>query len=212
MGGLGSGRWGDHRKATTAERCRVIDLAAIVRGAHPPAKSGELRWLDGETVVAAIGFDVIPADTRATVRLRYRRGSEQDVVLDVAMERVAIPRGGFRWWGRCPLARNGTACGRRIGKLYLPPRWSPYFGCRRCHRLAYASSQDHDRRVDDLLKNPEALYRHVHNRRETGLTMLGLILKALTIQQARAEREFRRFEKQPQRTQDGTTHPTEDVT
>ncbi|MFH2063161.1 MAG: hypothetical protein ABIJ46_03335 [bacterium] len=42
--------------------------------------------------------------------------------------------GGVRWWFVCPLSRNGRACDRRVGVLYLGGR---YFGCRRCYRLPY---------------------------------------------------------------------------
>lgn len=209
MGGYGSGRWGHHRKATTAEQCRTINLAAIVRGAHPPARSGELRWLDGETVDSAIGFAVIPVEDRVTLRLHYRWGSDRDVLINIAMERVAIPRGGFRWWGQCPLATGDKACGRRIGKLYLPPGSSPYFGCRRCHRLGYASSQEYDRRVDHLLRNPEALRAITRSPRGVGVTTLGLALKALKIQQARDDRDFQRFQKKHNRERGRSAQPDE---
>jgi hypothetical protein len=44
---------------------------------------------------------------------------------------------------------NGRECGRRVGKLYLPPR-ARDFGCRRCHNLIYRSSQ-HAHAFDRLL-------------------------------------------------------------
>ena len=49
--------------------------------------------------------------------------------------------GGVRWWFLCPLLVYGMPCGRRVGKLYMPPG-GRYFGCRHCHKLNYASSQD----------------------------------------------------------------------
>jgi hypothetical protein len=48
--------------------------------------------------------------------------------------------GGLRWWFLCPVTVNEVACGRRVGKLYLPPG-ARYFGCRHCHRLTYTSCQ-----------------------------------------------------------------------
>ena len=51
--------------------------------------------------------------------------------------------GGLRWWFRCP----NTKCGRRVGKLYMPPG-EPLFLCRHCHDLAYQSSQEHDKGLD----------------------------------------------------------------
>jgi hypothetical protein len=44
----------------------------------------------------------------------------------------------------CPGVVNGTACGRRVAKLYGPGR---YFVCRHCYRLSHASqSEDAQRR------------------------------------------------------------------
>jgi len=39
---------------------------------------------------------------------------------------------------------NGRGCGRRVGKLYLPPG-GRYFGCRQCHDLTYTSCQESHR-------------------------------------------------------------------
>ena len=39
------------------------------------------------------------------------------------------------------LLAGGGPCGRRVGKLYLPPG-GRYYGCRHCHRLTYSSCQD----------------------------------------------------------------------
>jgi hypothetical protein len=41
----------------------------------------------------------------------------------------------------CPLRVDGRSCGRRVGKLYLPPAGG-YFGCRHCHDLTYTSCQE----------------------------------------------------------------------
>ena len=46
--------------------------------------------------------------------------------------------GGARYWFTCPLKRDGKSCGRRCGVLYL---LGGYFGCRKCHGLAYRSTQ-----------------------------------------------------------------------
>jgi hypothetical protein len=58
--------------------------------------------------------------------------------------------GGVRWWFVCPLVVRGVPCGQRAGKLHLPPG-SLYFGCRACHGLTYASSQD-SRKYDSLAR------------------------------------------------------------
>ena len=53
---------------------------------------------------------------------------------------------------------NGHPCHRRVVKLYLP-LGNCYFGCRNCHGLTYTGSQTHDKRVDQLRRDPEALRR-----------------------------------------------------
>lgn len=46
--------------------------------------------------------------------------------------------GNQRWWFVCP----GDRCGRRAGKLYLPPGENQYL-CRHCHELTYEARQGH---------------------------------------------------------------------
>ncbi len=57
--------------------------------------------------------------------------------------------GGLRRWFACPL------CGRRVGKLYLPPG-KQYLGCRVCFGLTYRSCQE-SHKVDLLAKARKAL-------------------------------------------------------
>jgi len=59
-------------------------------------------------------------------------------------------RGGFRRWFCCPV------CGRRMFKLYRPPG-SNVFACRQCHDLTYRCVQEHDKRLDWLVKAPDWL-------------------------------------------------------
>jgi hypothetical protein len=198
MGGFGSGRWGGHTPATTVEECRAVDLGEVVRGREPaPGTSGILRWFRGEDEVASVGYELVAASGGLSVRFLYTwtagSGDPLPVTLDVRLERSDLPRGGWRWWGRCPLARDSVACRPRVKKLYLAPG-CPYLGCRACHRLAYTSSREHDRRVDALLRDPQALARLMANRQHASIAQLGLVLKALTVQQARDERWLRRFE------------------
>ena len=61
----------------------------------------------------------------------------------VMFERVPCNLGGYRRWFICPLVKDGEICGRRIGKLYLPPdSFLGYFGCRHCYELTYLSSRE----------------------------------------------------------------------
>jgi hypothetical protein len=161
MGSWGSGRWGYHRKATTVEDCRVLDLGEFARkGAFVPWYAGSVRWLSGEEVVASIGYTVRPAEDGLILQLFYRwtraGGAGEDVELPIRLKTTPLHFGGRRWWGICPLVVNGLACNRRVGKLCLPPG-GRYFGCRICHRLTYRSVQEHDKRVDALRRDPAAL-------------------------------------------------------
>ena len=210
MGGMGSGRWSwSHRKKTTAEECRALDLGLITRGKGlTPGQAGTLTWSRGDEMVASVGFEVIATDGRIAVRLRYSWTprlppgvTPREVTLDVRLEPGSVPRGGSRWWGRCPLTVDGVPCGRRVGKLYLPPG-AMYFGCRTCHRLTYRSRQTHDKRVTRLLKDPEGLLRMAKDPRRLPIRQLVLVLCALTELQARDERLLRRFEKKYGRRDD----------
>jgi hypothetical protein len=87
-----------------------------------------------------------------------------------------------RWWFVCPLSRNGIACHRRVRKLYLSGR---YFGCRHCHRLTYRSSQESDSRVYKLARAGLDTMPRIEG---ASVTQLGLMLRALTLLEKRAER------------------------
>ena len=186
MGSWGSGRWGKHRKATTVEDCRVLDLGEFARkGALVPWDAGSVSWLRGEEVVASIGYTVRPAGNGLILQLSYRwtRAGEagKDVELPIRLETTPLHFGGRRWWGNCPLVVNGQACNRRVGKLYLPPGRRD-FGCRPCHDLTYTSCQQHDKRVDRLRKDPEALLRLLAEDPENAdPSRLILLLKALPL-------------------------------
>jgi hypothetical protein len=79
-------------------------------------------------------------------------------VMDYRINLTSTPChfGGRRWWLVCPLVRGGVPCGRRVGVVYKG--WN-YFGCRRCHDLAYESQQEpHSGRKGSFWKAMSALY------------------------------------------------------
>jgi hypothetical protein len=85
------------------------------------------------------------------VRLHYtftRSGEKVDY--RVRLLTTCLRHGTLRWWFACPLSVNGRPCGRRVGKLYLPPG-GRYYGCRHCHRLTYRSCQE-SRKYDRLYR------------------------------------------------------------
>ena len=64
------------------------------------------------------------------------------------MSRAQLHR--LRRWFCCP------ACSRRMFKLYRSPS-SNVFACRQCHNLTYRCVQQHDKRLDSLVKAPDWL-------------------------------------------------------
>jgi len=128
------GRWSWSNR-NTVEDCKSIDIPWLSRhGYFCGFKTGGIEWKNaaGE-VISSIGIQV-SVDERNF--------------------------GGVRYWFICPLVINGRPCGRRVGKLYLPPG-GKYFGCRHCYNLTYRCQKEHDSRVDALLKNPEMLLSQI---------------------------------------------------
>src|SRR5262245_46981160 len=176
MGGPGSGNhdhWWRAGKKTTVEECEALDANRWMRegilkaGVH---LRGGWRWVYHGGRENSITYQVDALDPeRPFVRLSYtltHAGTEEREALAyrVALTTTSPRFGGLRWWFVCPLVVNGRACGRRVGKLYLPPG-GRYFGCRGCHRLTYHSAQTHDKRVDALRKHPELLEAILANPR-----------------------------------------------
>lgn len=111
--------------------------------------------------------------------------------LDYKVQLVTTPcnLGGLRYWFVCPLVVNDRPCGKRVGKLYLPPG-GKYFGCRSCYNLTYQSQKEHDKRVDAIIENPEILLPKISSKNfKDVLAALNLASKA----QAKAEKETLRF-------------------
>ncbi len=105
---------------------------------------GSVTWTNTATgeKVSSIGFDADTGRDSGSARLHYTR-THDDEAMDyrVNLTTTPLPWGGLRWWFVCPLTVNGQFCGRRVGKLYLPPG-GLYFGCRRCYDLTYTSCQE----------------------------------------------------------------------
>lgn len=141
MGGPGSGRWyrWDGTK-TTVEESLTLGIADF-RGRLSPFGFGTFTWTWAGGRQASVGYSVTWNADTPTVTLHYRLKDEIDVRIPVRLQVTYPALGGQRWWFTCPLIVGGVACNRRVAKLYLPPS-ARYFGCRRCHDLAYRSSQE----------------------------------------------------------------------
>ena len=144
MGGLGSGRPSGSGRHTV-EACRSIDVNRLHReGCLRAGSIANCQW-------SRDGDKVTPTNMRAerdrlhlTYRVRIGGGEWEDVNETVRIVRTPCRFGGARPYFVCPGVVNGTACVRRVAKLYGPGR---YFVCRHCYRLAHASqSEDAQRR------------------------------------------------------------------
>jgi hypothetical protein len=192
MGNSASGRWHDYQKACTVEQCLALDanrLTSLGLLGASVSLSGQITWGVGEAA-KKIDCEVCTRDEAAPwLRLRYAAtatGAREDYRLRLTTTSPWF--GGRRWWFVCPLVAHGEPCNRRVGKLYLPPG-ARSFGCRRCHRLTYASCQEHDKRVDALLRDPALLVAAIYGPRN--VVRLFLAARAL----AKEERQRRKRER-----------------
>ena len=142
MGGYGSGRWHYHIKATVAEDCRRLDANRWMREGiikWDTWQKGLWCWYRNDERTSSIGYEVDTRDrTRPWARLFYTfTASGVECDYKIPLHTTTPHFGGHRWWFTCP----GRGCGRRVGKLYLPPR-GQFFLCRHCYRLSYTSCQE----------------------------------------------------------------------
>jgi len=136
-------------KKRQVESCLQLDIHKLMRlgivreGAHT---TGSLQWhnLVAGTVAGECRYWV---DCRLTdaaaMGIKYQTRDGEWVMQMIPLGTTRPNYGGLRWWFQCPLkGLSGRRCGRRVGKLYLPPG-EAYFGCRACHELTYQSRQEH---------------------------------------------------------------------
>jgi hypothetical protein len=162
MGGSGSGNsyhWWRSDKKTVVEDCLRLDANRWMREGILKANHfafGSRRWEYHSGHCFSVSYELNTLDpTSPHVRLYYTwvwTSTQQQESADYRVQLATTrPRfGSLRWWFICPLVVNGRACGRRVGKLYLPPR-ARCFGCRRCHDLTYTSCQE-SRKYDGLFR------------------------------------------------------------
>lgn len=117
---------------------------------YPESKRAPLwgwRWSFRNGKGFSVTYDVNTLDAASPIlRLSYSwiwtsTGKEDSENYSIRLTTTRPRFGGLRWWFICPLTNQGRSCGRRVGKLYLPPH-GRYFGCRHCYDLTYTSCQD----------------------------------------------------------------------
>ena len=136
---------GTYSLRNTVEDCHSLDANWMTREGIFDGNgmcTGSITWSrvhDGEEA-ACVGYEV--NTSRRWMGLSYRLvRDDESVECPVKLTTTELHWGGTRWWFVCPLTSNGRDCGRRVGKLYLPPG-GRHFGCRHCYDLTYESCRE----------------------------------------------------------------------
>jgi hypothetical protein len=119
----------------TTDALRRLDIRDCARaGVLRPGHASRWIWRRGGEVTGTI--NVVAEDWRLILSYRHRSdgGEWQDEIYPVHIVRTPCHYGGSRPWFVCPV----DGCGRRVAILYD----AQIFACRRCHRLAYASTRE----------------------------------------------------------------------
>jgi hypothetical protein len=139
MGGFGSGRQSSSGR-DTVESCRSIDVNRLQKvGCLQPDWRGGWQWTREGERLASIQLRRDSSALVLSYRVRQHAGDWQDVEQPTPIVWMPCHFGGARPYFVCPGIVNGTACGRRVSKLYGA---GTYFLCRHCYRLAYASQRE----------------------------------------------------------------------
>ena len=154
----------------TVEECSrlsITDLrrAGLFRGSF--GRWGSCRWSDANGIkIRAVVFRLLNDSTGGFIfQVREDVGIALPTVQNLSEQTIPVTAttcrfGGERYWFRCPKATNGTPCGRRVTSLYSLPG-NKVFDCRLCLNLTYSSVQQHDARIDRLLKLPLEQFQQV---------------------------------------------------
>lgn len=157
---MGRSRW---TTRLTVEECYALDIGQLVRAGAFDADPRTLctsTWNDNAgKPISSVTFRVFPDRTGALAAHFYHPVPAtlsspawiQQQIVQITTTKCHF--GGLRRWFRCSLIRDGYPCKRRVRVLYSTPR-ERLFGCRKCHDLTYRSAQEHDKRIDWLLKLP----------------------------------------------------------
>jgi hypothetical protein len=135
-------------KKDTVEDCRSVSIPFLKKGDYFCGyRYGRIVWSNcyGEET-GSIGVTVSIMDGENYIRFQYTttdRNSGEKTEYDYKVRLTTTPCnfGGVRYWFICPLSKNDTYCGRRVGTLYKAPG-AAYFGCRHCYNLSYESRNE----------------------------------------------------------------------
>jgi hypothetical protein len=151
---MGRQRWSSR---LLVEQCRTLSTEVMQHDGvfrSPCGTSWRSRWFDNYgNCEASLDYWVIRSESLwLNVATEIHVGHREIALSGEQRIQIVASRpnfGGSRYWFLCQ-------CGRRVGRLYLPPRRNK-FACRRCYDLTYESSREHDARVYKLARNPFAV-------------------------------------------------------
>jgi hypothetical protein len=140
------GRWPDSNRWTTEESNAIP--ASFLNKHHyfnGGIRSGGMNWSRVDEKTGSISFEISTLPDDEYIRFQYTWTdwqTKEKTNFDYKTRLVFTPChfGGRRWWFICPLVKDGRACNRRVGVLYLAG--GKYFGCRHCYNLTYKSSKE----------------------------------------------------------------------
>ena len=159
-------RWFPNKKITV-EECNRLEISFLKKQGFLEKgrlfRTGSIRWsIDGQEIRSIgirvnLGMEGSWPGHRNFLEFNYtitdsKTGEKTNCNYRADLVSTPCRFGGQRWWFLCPIVN----CDRRVGVLYLP-YGGKYFGCRHCYDLTYESVQTHDKRIDDLIRNPETL-------------------------------------------------------
>lgn len=144
MGGWGSGRWVRRNRKNTVEESLVLDIDGFRPHIGTDA-TGIVTCTRTSGAEEQFAFRLSLHSGQPLLTLIYRLNDQQHIQHAIRFRTSRTNHAGRRFWFACPITKGTTICGRRSGKLYLPPN-GKLFGCRDCHRLTYQSCQS---RVSD---------------------------------------------------------------
>ncbi len=139
MGGYGSGRLSGSGRDKVEDH-RSIDVNDLQRkGCLKPGWSGSWEWTSDGERIAWIDLRAAEDGLRLSYSVSLNGGSRQQVKEAVRLAHISCRFGGTRPFFVCPGLASGTACGRRVTKLYGA---GVYFACRHCYGLAHTSQSE----------------------------------------------------------------------
>jgi hypothetical protein len=154
----------------TVEECSrlsIVDLrrAGLFRGSF--GTWGSSRWSDANGIkIRAVVLRLLNDCSGGFIlQVREDVGIALPTVQNLSEQTIPITAttcrfGGERYWFRCPNVKNGSSCGRRVTSLYALPG-GQNFSCRGCFDLSYRSVQEHDARLDRLVRLPLEQFKQV---------------------------------------------------